>query len=41
MIWELMEFLVHIFNGYMSDDEITESFAEYAEKRLLETFSIK
>ena len=38
---ELMEFLVHMYNGYMSDDEITESFAEYVEKRLLETFGIK
>ena len=38
---ELMEFLVHIYNEYMSDDTMTESFAEYAEKRLLETFSIK
>lgn len=37
---ELMEFLVEIYNEYCKDYEMDISFSEYAEKRLLEHFSI-
>jgi len=37
---ELMEFLVDSYNRYMSDFDSTESFAEYIERHLLETFGL-
>ena len=37
---ELMEFLVDLCDKYMSNYDITESFAEYAERNLIATFGI-
>ena len=37
---ELMEFLVEIYNEYCKAYEMDISFAEYAEKHLLEKFAI-
>ena len=37
---ELMWFLVEIYYEYCKNDDLKESFAEYAERRLLEKFKI-